>query len=133
MHGLLTKTQPVDIAKQVPLLINDGIGIDAVTGEPVGHLPGGTHHPVLSVIQRHIDPADGISFARDLTATDCAYPKHLFQTFGADDHFSPPETLSIFAGVARLAVASGARKCDPCVQLGTGVGDVPRQSDRRHG
>jgi hypothetical protein len=118
MHALLTKTEPVDIASQVPLLVNDGIGIDPVTREPIGHLPGGTHHPVLSLIQRHIDPADGLAFARDLTASDATYPKHLFQTFGVDDHFSPPSTLGIFAGVARLAVARAHESAIPAYNLG---------------
>jgi hypothetical protein len=118
MHGLLTKTQPVDIASQLPLLINDGIGVDPVTGEPVGNLPGGTHHPVLSIIQRHVDPADGITFARQLTSADAVYPKHLFQTFGVDDHFSPPATLAIFAGVARLAVARAHESAVPAYDLG---------------
>lgn len=118
MHGLLTKSQPIDIAKQLPLLVNDGIGVDPATGEPVGHLPGGTHHPVLSIIQRHIDPADGITFARALTASDAAHPTHLFQTFGVDDHFSPPETLRIFSGVARLAVARAHESAIPVYDLG---------------
>lgn len=118
MHGLLTKTKPVDLTSKIPLLVGDGVGVDPVTGEPAGHLPGGTHHPVLSIIQRHIDPADGITFARQLTASDSVNPKHLFQTFGVDDHFSPPATLAIFAGVARLAVARAHESAIPAYDLG---------------
>lgn len=118
MHGLLTKTMPVNIARQLPLLVNDGVAVDPATGELAGHLPGGTHHPVLSIIQRHMDPADGITFARALTAVDAAHPTHLFQTFGVDDHFSPPETLHIFSGVARLAVARAHESAVPAYDLG---------------
>jgi pimeloyl-ACP methyl ester carboxylesterase len=118
MHGLLTKTLPVNIAELVPLLISDGLYYDEQSQSVRGTVPGGTHHPVLSVIQRYIDPGDGVNFARLLTASDAPHPTHLFQTFGLDDHFSPPTTLGIFAGVARLAVAQADPSATPPYNLG---------------
>ena len=118
MHGLLTKTLPVNIAELVPLLISDGLYYDEQTQSVRGQVPGGTHHPVLSVIQRYIDPGDGVNFARMLTAPDAPHPTHVFQTFGVDDHFSPPETLRIFAGVAGLAVAQADPSATPPYNLG---------------
>lgn len=118
MHGLLTKTLPVNIAELVPVLISDGLYYDVETETVKGKLPGGTHHPVLSVIQRYIDPGDGVNFARMLTAPDAPNPTHLFQTFGIDDHFSPPETLRIFSGVADLAVAQADPSAVPAYDLG---------------
>jgi hypothetical protein len=118
MHGLLTKTLPVNIAELVPLLISDGLYYDEGTQSVRGQVPGGTHHPVLSVIQRYIDPGDGVNFARLLTASDAPHPTHVFQTFGLDDHFSPPETLRIFAGVAGLAVAQADPSATPPYNLG---------------
>lgn len=119
MHGLLTKTLPVNIAELVPLLVSDGLYYDEDTESVRGTLPGGTHHPVLSVIQRYIDPGDGVNFARMLTASDAPHPAHLFQTFGLNDHFSPPETLRIFAGVAGLAVAQADPSATPPYDLGS--------------
>lgn len=118
MHGLLTKTLPVNLSELVPLLISDGLRFDAESQSVKGQLPGGTHHPVLSVIQRHIDPSDGVNFAREITASTAAHPTHVFQTFGTDDHFSPPETLRIFAGVAKLAVARADQSASPPFDLG---------------
>lgn len=118
MHGLLTKTLPVNISELVPLLVSDGLRFDAETQSVKGQLPGGTHHPVLSVIQRHIDPGDGVNFARELNSPSAVHPTHLFQTFGLDDHFSPPETLRIFAGVAGLAVVRADESASPPFDLG---------------
>lgn len=118
MHGLLTKTMPVNISELVPLLISDGLQYDSETNAVKGQVPGGTHHPVLSLIQRYIDPGDGINFAQALTAPDAPHPTHLFQTFGTGDHFSPPETLRIFAGVAGLAVAQAHVSAAPAFDLG---------------
>ncbi len=118
MHGLLTKTLPVNISELVPLLISDGLRYDRDTESVRGQVPGGTHHPVLSVIQRHIDPGDGVNFARILTAANSQHPTHVFQTFGVDDRFSPPVTLRIFAGVAGLAVARADESASPPYDLG---------------
>lgn len=125
MHGLLTKTLPVDIAQLVPLLISDGLYYDGATKSVRGQVPGGTHHPVLSVIQRYIDPGDGVNFARSLTAPDAPHPVHVFQTFGLDDHFSPPETMHIFAGVAGLAVAQADSSAQPPYNLGAEWASFP--------
>lgn len=129
LHGLLTKTQPVDVAGLVPLLINDGVAYDAERGKLSGKLPGGIHHPVLTLIQHHLDPADPVSFARLLTDPQAAHPTHVFQTFGLHDHFSPPETLHIFAGVAGLAVARAHESATPAYELGHEWDSFPLSSN----
>ncbi len=88
MDALLTKTSPVDIKSVMPLALSDPTIAET-----------NTMHPVLSLLQQWIDPGDPLNFARPITREPIAphQPKHLFQTFGMDDTFSPPDTLWIFA------------------------------------
>ncbi len=93
IDALLTKTNPVDIKSVLPLALSDPSVSE--TKEM---------HPVLSLLQEWIDPADPLNFARTITRTPIdAHPaKHLFQTFGMDDTYSPPQTLKVFARAGSL-------------------------------
>lgn len=88
MDALLTKTEPVDITRLVPTMISDP-GVVQVK----------TLHPVLNLLQAWLDPADPLHFSRLLTREplDSYPPKHVFQTFGLNDHYSPPVTMQSFA------------------------------------
>jgi hypothetical protein len=91
--ALRTKTKPENIAAALPLVLQDPTMSDPDLG------PGVTMtHPVLSLLQQWIDPADPLNFA-DLLGSPLTghQAKHVFQTFGLDDSYSPPVTLATFA------------------------------------
>lgn len=93
IDALLTKTNPVDIKSLLPIAISDLGGADVF-------------HPVLSLLQQWIDPADPLNFAR-YTAKEPLVghaPKHVFQTFGAGDTFAPPATLATYAQAGGLTL-----------------------------
>ena len=86
---------PIDIAGAVPFALQD---YDAE-----GRLPGGAFHPVLTLLQHWVDVADPLNFAAALThGIDGEGGKHVFQTYGLDDSYSPPSTMRAYAVAARL-------------------------------
>ncbi len=100
IDAMLHKTSPVNISAVVPFVLSD-VGSD-------GTLRGGTNHPVLSVLQTWIDPADPLSYARlasKAPPTGIA-AHHLFQPYGLGDTFSPPETERAYAIGAALGLAA---------------------------
>jgi hypothetical protein len=106
MHALLSKTAPENIAAVVPFVLGD---VDENF-----LLTGGDHHPALSVVQQHIDPADGLNFASFVhTPVEGTPAKHIFQTYGLDDHYSPPLTMRIYALAARLTQVEADSSADP--------------------
>jgi hypothetical protein len=100
MHALLNKTSPVNIAAAVPFVLGDF--------DVEGNLSGGDMHPVLGALQHWIDPADPLNYARAAgrEPLDGETAKHLFQTYGLKDTFSPGITMETYALAARLAVAT---------------------------
>ena len=109
MHALLNKTQPVDIAGALPLVLGD---LDLLTGR----LPGQPEfHPALALLQQWSDPVDPLNFARSIATAPLSghTAKHLFQTYGQGDSFAPPITLATFAIAAGLPQAAP----DPTVGL----------------
>ncbi len=101
--ALRTKTKPENIAGALPILLQDPVMADPVLGDGVTR-----NHPVLSLLQQWIGPAEPLSFAPAL-ATPLAnhVGKHVFQTFGVEDSYSPPVTLASFA------VAAGLKQVTP--------------------
>jgi hypothetical protein len=91
--ALRTKTQPKNIAAALPLVLQDPTMSDARLG------PGVTlNHPVLSLLQQWIDPADPLNFAALVGKPLSGHTgKHAFQTFGLDDSYSPPITMATYA------------------------------------
>lgn len=97
--ALLTKTAPVNIAAAVPLVVGDF--------DSAFKLASGDHHPVLSVLQQWIDPADPLNFARAARNPEgTLVGKSIFQTYGLGDTFSPPKTMADYAIAADLAHAT---------------------------
>ena len=87
MDSLVTKTNPVNIAAALPYVLLD---INSTFD-----LPGGTHHPVLSLLQTWIDPADPLNYGPLMSAkppTDGTV-RHCFQPFGQLDTYSPAKTM----------------------------------------
>jgi hypothetical protein len=94
LNALLTKSKPVNIRSVLPLVLSD-TGVAGGLGEV---------HPVLSLLQQWIDPADPMNFARSVVRAPIAgHPaKHVFQTYGTDDSYSPPVTLDVYSIAAQL-------------------------------
>jgi hypothetical protein len=94
MNALLTKSKPVNIRSVLPIALSD----PTVAGSL------GEVHPVLSLLQQWIDPADPMNFARSVVREPIAgHPaKHVFQTYGTDDTYSPPVTLDVYSIAAQL-------------------------------
>ncbi|HEY3664465.1 MAG TPA: hypothetical protein VGL19_00645, partial [Polyangiaceae bacterium] len=94
--ALLNKTSPVNIASALPYVLQDPslVGTSAVP----------EMHPVLSLLQQWIDPADPLNFARVITRSPQANhdPKNVFQTYGLGDSYAPPITLREYAIAGQL-------------------------------
>jgi hypothetical protein len=107
--ALRTKTKPHDIAAALPIVFQDPAMVDEVLGEGVTR-----NHPVLALLQQWIDPADPLNFAPALGSplTD-HQAKHVFQTFGVGDSYSPPVTLATFAVAAGLKQVTPDASADP--------------------
>lgn len=97
IDALLSKTQPVNISAAIPFVLAD---LDPNTGK----LRHDELHPVLQLLQQWIDPADPVNFARATTfEPETGHtPKHLFQTYGTGDHYSPGRTMAVYALAAGI-------------------------------
>jgi hypothetical protein len=63
---------------------------------------------VLALLQQWIDPADPLNFAVTIgTPLPGHVGKHVFQTFGLDDSYSPPVTMATYA------LAAGIKQVTP--------------------
>lgn len=107
--ALRTKTKPENIAAALPLILQD----PAMTDKNLG--PGVTaSHPVLSLLQQWIDPADPLNFAELIGKPLAGHTgKHAFQTFGIDDSYSPPVTLATFAVAGGFTQVTPDDSADP--------------------
>ncbi len=92
--ALLGKKNPVDIADALPFVLQDAT-VDA-------------YHPVLSILQNAIDPADPLNHAIGFVTTPIAGAsvKQLFQPYGIGDTYAPPKTEQAFALAAGLGIAT---------------------------
>jgi hypothetical protein len=104
IDSLLNKTKPVDIAAAIPFALRDA----DPTAPTV--LRGGEFHPILSVLQSYIDPADPLNHARFLALSPPVgmAGHHVFQPYGVDDSYSPPKTEATFARAAGLSLVGPA-------------------------
>jgi hypothetical protein len=112
--ALISKTNPVNIAAALPFVLQDPALADPTT------LP--EMHPVLSLLQQWIDPADPLNFARSITRTPEPGhdPKNVFQTYGLGDTYAPPITLREYALAGQLdLVAADASASKPDAIPGT--------------
>ena len=112
--SLINKTSPVNVAQALPFVLQD----------PSLAVPGAVPemHPVLSILQQWIDPADPLNFARVITrAPETGHTaKNVFQTYGLGDTFAPPATLReyVIAGLLDVVAAdSSAPKPDQILGL----------------
>ncbi len=107
--ALRTKTQPVNIRDALTLVLQDPLMSHPTLG------PGVTlYHPVLSLLQQWIDPADPLNFADLLGRPLQGHTgKHVFQTFGIEDTFSPPVTMGTFTVAGNLKQVTPHASADP--------------------
>ncbi len=106
--ALLTKTNPVNIAGALPYVLQDP---SLANGDQAAEM-----HPVLTLLQQWIDPADPLHFAQAITrAPETGHSaKHVFQTYGLGDTYAPPITLREFAIAGQLdRVAADASATKP--------------------
>ena len=90
IDGLLGKRSPVDIADVLPFVLED-------TNMNEGH-------PVLSLLQNAIDPADPLNHASAMSATPVAMGagKNVFMVYGQKDTYAPNITQNVYAVAASL-------------------------------
>lgn len=90
IDALLTKTRPVNLAAAMPVALSDR----SLAGPDAAGV--GRFHPVLSLLQQWIDPADPLNFARAVARAPVEghAAKHVFATYGLGDSYSPPVTLA---------------------------------------
>jgi hypothetical protein len=105
--ALLTKMSPVNVAAAVPIALQD------VTS--TGTLPGNVYHPVLSLLQMYIDPADPVNFAALMAASPPmgVSPHHVFQPYGQNDTYAPPVTEATYALAAQLGLVANDAVASP--------------------
>lgn len=112
MHSLLNKTQPVNLAAALPVVLGHKLDL-ASPG-----LPMGTTHPVLTLLQQWIDPADPLNFGALIATpnTNFSDAKQVFLTYGLGDNYSPPITITLYARTANaLEVPADASVTTPDV------------------
>ncbi|HWA74565.1 MAG TPA: hypothetical protein VG937_19605 [Polyangiaceae bacterium] len=101
-ESLLAKKNPVDVSAALPFVLSDPTLKDPEAARA---------HPVLSVLQQWVDPADPLNFAEGLVLSPfgARAPRHVFQTYGLRDTYSPPSTMQAFllAGGFPLVENSG--------------------------
>jgi hypothetical protein len=118
MHALLSKTSPENVAAAVPLIL----GLDYGNK---GALFGGENHPVLTIVQQWIDPADPINFAAAIARrrNTGIQPKSVLLPYGLGDTYSPPLTMELYAIAAQVAVAAH----DPSVATPDAISNLTEQ------
>jgi hypothetical protein len=102
LNALLSKTKPENVAAAIPIALQD-----PDPSNPLA-LAGGEVHPVLSLVQMLVDPADPLNFAR---AATMAPPQgitghHVFQVYGLKDSYAPPVTEATYAIAGRLGLVA---------------------------
>ncbi len=108
LDALVTKKNPVNLADVVPFALADAT-VDA-------------SHPLLSLLQLALDPADPLNHAPSLVASPVTpgSAKHVFMPFGQADSYTPSVVQATFAVAAGLGLASPA----PSVATAEPVGEI---------
>lgn len=97
IDSLLTKTSPQNLLALAPFLIS----------EPKENVDGA--HPVLTLFQNGIDPADPLNHAANINPRNPApagvVQKHVFVPYGQEDTYATPITQVNYITAANLSVA----------------------------
>jgi predicted esterase len=81
--SLLHKTQPVNIAGLIPLVL----------GEPMVD----ENHPVLNLLQMYLDRSDPVNYGRRVFVDSLTQARHALHVFGTNDSYAPVETQRSYA------------------------------------
>jgi predicted esterase len=81
--SLLHKTQPVNIAGVIPLVLGE-VSVDE-------------NHPVLNLLQMYLDRSDPVNYGRRVFADPLTKARHALHVFGTDDTYAPVETQRSYA------------------------------------
>jgi predicted esterase len=107
--ALRTKTRPENVAAALPIVLQDPSMLDPGLGAGIS-----ANHPVLSLLQQWIDPADPLNFAAIIGAPLQGHAgKHVLQPFGVGDTYSPPLTLATFALAAGITQVDADESAKP--------------------
>jgi hypothetical protein len=108
VNALVGKTSPVNSLGALKIVLQDpSVGVN---------------HPVIQLLQGYFDPVDPVNFARRMTAAPIdgvTTSKHIFQTHGVTDTFTPPSALDT------LAIALLATYIEPMIDPISGVPTSP--------
>ncbi|MGM0578727.1 MAG: hypothetical protein ACQEXJ_23595 [Myxococcota bacterium] len=93
VHGILNKTEPVDAQ------LGAAVALQEFTDQ--GITPLSDRHPALSLVQGLFDPVDPLNHValQMRQPREDVGPKHVLQTYGVGDSFSPLATAELFARV----------------------------------
>jgi hypothetical protein len=113
MDALVSKTNPVDVAAAVPVVLEDP-KVDV-------------NHPVIALLQNDLGIVDPLNYANALVAAPvaAANQKHVFQPYGQDDTYAPPVTQQTYAIAAQLGEAIAPTGVTPTMFLGSAPLPVP--------
>ena len=94
--GILGKTSPEPIVEGV---------VAALQANPKDL---GEGHPVLSLLQTYFDSVDALNFAEGIffRPAEGQPGKHVLQTYGLGDTFTPPSTMGAFGSAMRATAVS---------------------------
>ncbi len=97
IDALLTKSAPVDIKDSIWIALSES-----------GPKSVGAFHPVLSLLQNWVDPADPLHFAAldVLPAVTPAFPRNLFQPSGSKDTYTPWQVQKTYLYAAHLGIST---------------------------
>lgn len=110
IDSLLSKKKPVDISAVVPFLLSEAPA--NVTA----------YHPILSMLQNAIDPADALNHASAMTTPSTpSLAKHVFFAYGQGDTYAPVQTQQTYVFSARLGVAAAPSSVTSKDDLGAEV------------
>jgi hypothetical protein len=91
VDGLTTKTNPINIAEGMQFLIGEKLD---------------TTHPVMIIFQNYFERTDPLNYGPLILRRppDGITPKHVYQSYGLGDTYSPPRTLANTAKAIGLPV-----------------------------
>lgn len=95
-QSLLTKSEPVDIARVLPFALLDA--------NADGSLAGGDWHPMLGIFQMYFDASDPVNYARTLHAAPEVPDRipNVFLTYGRGDSYATEATQRAYLNAAEL-------------------------------
>jgi hypothetical protein len=114
IESLLGKHSPIDIARAMQLAMAELQTVDEF-------------HPILNIFQAFFERSDPINFGKLITGATPA--RHVFQTYGVGDTFTPVKTMQ------NLGLAMGLDLANPVLEDFSGITKInlPVKGNRKNG